>query len=95
MFCPGFTGSKGYPANAGYEPTGKDLKCQYNYRFQIEGYNHNQDGLMLYARSFQVTKHFPPSLSQPSALYAPHAAATSFLRLSFFAPLLSHARFHM
>jgi len=37
------SGSKGYPANAGYEPTGKDLKCQYNYRFQIEGYNHNQE----------------------------------------------------
>ena len=36
------SGSKGYPATGGYEPTGKDLKCQYNYRFQIEGYNHNQ-----------------------------------------------------
>ncbi|CAE7202190.1 unnamed protein product [Symbiodinium pilosum] len=37
------SGSKGYPLNGGYEPTGKDLKCQYNYRFQIEGYNHNQE----------------------------------------------------
>ena len=40
--CCSTRGSKGYPLNGGYEPTGKDLKCQYNYRFQIEGYNHNQ-----------------------------------------------------
>ena len=36
-------GSKGYPPEGGYEPTGKDLKCQYSYRFQVEGYNHNQE----------------------------------------------------
>eukprot|EP00913_Durusdinium_trenchii_P034645 g32410.t2 len=27
------SGSKGYPPEGGYEPTGKDLKCQYSYRF--------------------------------------------------------------
>lgn len=26
----------------GYEPTGKDLKCQYSYRFQVEGYNNHE-----------------------------------------------------
>lgn len=37
------SGSKGYPPEGGYEPTGKDLKCQYSYRFQVEGYNNNEE----------------------------------------------------
>ncbi|CAJ1410543.1 unnamed protein product [Effrenium voratum] len=37
------SGSKGYPPEGGYEPTGKDLKCQYSYRFQVEGYNQHQE----------------------------------------------------
>lgn len=37
------SGSKGYPPEGGYEPTGKDLKCQYSYRFQVEGYNNHQE----------------------------------------------------
>ena len=37
------SGSKGYPPEGGYEPTGKDLKCQYSYRFQVEGYNNHEE----------------------------------------------------